>query len=374
MLMMRNGVTLLACVVICLGQTTQGPRAQIEQQERQNATTVTVQPGTVRSIPFVLDPQTQGSDEILIKTPEKTVALNLRLPNGDLINSSSAATVGLRWETNSRVWVLGLCDAAESWEIITLPPGASGGQYTLEAKLSESGQATRVCATSFTFGSVKGVNDALGGGDWVKTDHGFYQQGDPVRISLAVTDGGKAVRGANVEAIVFSNDKYLMKATTEVGRLKLNDTGSNGDYVGIFQPPKPGNYQIQVTISGRKGIQTGKFWVTPAAAALLSGAFTTSAGQFHVVMRFRISLEGEYRIQPAFSCGGKTTNYTTVRDLTPGEQEVVTEIAPQQLAQQHLLPPCELIGIHVVRKNPASELGFELVGWWFNKDGQWQSR
>jgi hypothetical protein len=91
-------------------------------------------------------------------------------------------------------------------------------------------------------------------------------------------------------------------------------------------------------------------------------------------MRFRISLGGEYRIQPTFSCSGKTTNYTTVRDLAPGEEEVVTDITPQRLAQQHLLPPCELIGIHMVRKNPASELGFELVGWWYNKDGKWLPR
>jgi hypothetical protein len=63
---MRNGVTLLACAAICLGQGLQGTRAQVEEQWRKNAVTVTVQPGTVGSISFVLQPQAQGSDEILI--------------------------------------------------------------------------------------------------------------------------------------------------------------------------------------------------------------------------------------------------------------------------------------------------------------------
>jgi hypothetical protein len=221
-------------------------------------------------------------------------------------------------------------------------------------------------------GGLKGLGDVVGGGDRVRTDHGIYQVGDSVRISLALMDGGQPVHGAQVEAVVLSGD--INQPKTEVGRLQLSDAGSNGDYVGIFQPPKPGDYQIQVTITGRKGVQTGKFSVYPAAGTLLSGAITNADGQLQVVMRFRITLAGEYRIQPTYSCSGKTTNYQTVRDLAPGEQEVITRMAPETLKQMNLIPPCELVGIHVVRKNPAAQFGYELVGWWFNKDGQWQSR
>jgi hypothetical protein len=221
-------------------------------------------------------------------------------------------------------------------------------------------------------GALKGVDDIIGGGDWVQTDRGFYQVGDPVHISLAVMDGGQAVRGAKVEAVILSGDVNLQK--TEVGRLQLNDAGSNGNYVGVFQPLDPGHYKIQVTISGRKGIQTARFSVDPAAGTLLSGEFSNADGQLRVVMRFRILLAGEYRIQPTFSCSGKTTNYQTVRELVPGEDEVVTDITPQQLKQLNLFPPCELVGIHVVRKNPAAQFGSDLVGWWFNKNGKWLPR
>jgi hypothetical protein len=366
-LMIRNTLTLVAFAAICPGQS-----PQVEQQWRQNATTVTVQPGTVGSIRFVLQPRTQGSDEILIGAPDKTLGLSLRLPNGALVDSNSAASVGLRWETKHGAWVLGLCEAAESWVMITLPPGAQGGQYTLEGKLPESAQPARLCATAFTMGGLKGVEDTVGGGDWVQTDHGIYQVGDPVRISLAVMDGGQAVHGAKVEAVILSGDINLPK--TEVGRLQLNDARANEGYVGIFQPLDPGYYKIQVTISGRKGIQTARFSVYPAAGTLLSGEFANADGQLRVVMRFRISFGGEYRIQPTFSCGGRTTNYQTVRNLVPGEEEVVTDITPQQLKQLNLFPPCELVGIHVVRKNPAAQSGYDLVGWWFNKNGQWLPR
>lgn len=369
---MRTSVTVLACATICLGQAPQGTRTQIDEQERRNATTLTVQPGTVGPISFVLHPQVQGSDEILVRTPEKTLDLSLRLPNGTLVDSKSAASVGLRWKTDSGIWVLGLCEGAESWEVIQLPPGAQGGQYTLEGKLPGGAQPVRLCATAFTIGALQRPDDIVVGGDWVRTDRVMYQVGDSVRISLPVLDGGQAVRGARVEAVILQGDRDFAK--TEVGRLQFGEADSDGEYVGIFQPQKPGYYQVRVTISGRKGVQVGNFHVYPAVGTLLSAEITNADGQLQVVMRFRFRFPGEYRIQPTFSCSGKTTNYQTVRDLAAGEQEVITPLAPDKLKQQKLVPPCELIGIHVNRKDPSSEFGYELVGWWFNKDGQWQSR
>lgn len=64
--MMRNSMILFALATICFGQAPLAQRAQIEEQERRNAVTVTVQPGTGAAIPFSLVPQTWGSDEILI--------------------------------------------------------------------------------------------------------------------------------------------------------------------------------------------------------------------------------------------------------------------------------------------------------------------
>jgi hypothetical protein len=96
-------------------------------------------------------------------------------------------------------------------------------------------------------------------------------------------DDGQAVRGAEVEAVILSGDVNVQKR--EVGRLQLNDAGSNGNYVGVFQPLDPGSYKIQVTISGRKGIQTARFSVGPASGTLLSGEFSNADRQLRAKNR-----------------------------------------------------------------------------------------
>jgi hypothetical protein len=366
---MGNCMILFALAVTCLGQAPEEEGAQqLGLQLRQNAVMRTVQPGTIEAIPFALLPQTGGSDQIEVSFPSNSADLNLRLPGGSTVNSSSAAGARLRWERVRGVWDFGVCNDAADWVIIRLPPGAPAGQYVVEAKLPEGAQPTRVCATAFTFGALKGVRESFPRGDWVDTEHRIYQVGDKVRISVPVTDGGQAVRGAKVEAVIRN------LANTEVGRLQLIDAASNGEYFGFFQPTEPGTYEIQVTISGRKGIQIGRFQVGQAAGTLLSAGIANSDGQLEIVMRFRVVVAGEYDIQPTYTCSGKTSNFTTVKDLSPGEQEVVTRLAPRVLEQLHLVPPCELVGIHVVRKNPTAKFGADLVGWWFNKNGQWLPR
>jgi len=321
----------LATIFVCAAHGQPARQTIIEQQMRENVVTIEIRSGSVQSIPFSLHPQTAASDRIYIRTPKQSVDLGLRLPNGVFVTPRSARASGLRWTQGSGVWVIGLCEGADRWDIITLPPGSLPGLYTIEAKLPATAPLANLCATSFTLGKLSVEElQARSVGDWVGTDRQNYQVGDLVRISTPVLEDGRPVRGAKVEAVIFYAEG--MSLGSEAGRIALKDESGHGDYMGTFQPSKPAHFIVQVTVSGRNQTQAGDFRVNPSSGALISAALTTALGLPQGVLRFKIASAGRYKITPSLRASNGVTYSTPIEvDLTAGEQEVIWPVSRKGL-------------------------------------------
>ena len=171
-----------------------------------------------------------------------------------------------------------------------------------------------------------------------KMDRQLYQLGDPVTISIPVRDGNQPVREAQVEAVVSYQQNIVVGG--EAARLTLRDASGTGMYSGVFTPPKPSQYNVTVTISGRTQRETGGFFVVPLHARLLSATLSFPETHPQARIRFQIFSAGQYRVAPTIRGGnGKIDNAAVSVDLTPGEHVVTWEPNAQEPQVLDMAPP-----------------------------------
>ena len=373
----RRICTLLAiCAASLRGQGFDSLNRVLQKELDKNAKTVTVDPGRSGHLRLSLRPQTIGSDTIFVATDNQSVRVALRLPNGTLVNDASANAAGFGWKVEAALdgFEMSACKSAKSWVTIGLPQNQPVGDYTIEIQPPQGAQRTTACATFLSLGLGREGVDYETVGDSVKADRQFYQLGDLVTISVPVLEGTQPVPNARVEAVVSYQDNVIVK--DEVTRLILTDRSGTGTYTGLFRPEKASQYQVTVTITGRKRREVGSFFVVPLNGRLLSATLASpSAEHSQARMLFDIFAAGEYTITPTLrSKNGKTDNAFIRVDLTPGQHVVTWEIREQDLQALEMEPPYELVQVHVLRKNAKATFGDDLVGTWDYQDGYWKPK
>jgi hypothetical protein len=352
-----------------------------QEQAEHNLQVLTVDAGSSRRVSLPLRPSTMGSSDIIlvgtrdVGPANPPVRVALRLPSGATIEPNNANGAGFRWEKDSTMQGMRLsaCNAAKSWDLITLPGNLPVGEYVVEAAAPPQAPSSILCVTFVSLGLGREGEDYEVVGSSVKTGQKIYQLGDPVKISVPVLENGRPVRNAKVEAVVSLRENGIVSG--EVARLALTDAAGNGSYGGVFQPNKPADYYVTVTISGRKQRETGSFEVVPLQARLLSASLRSAGRNLQAQMRFQIFSAGQYTVTPTLRGGnGKGDNSMIRVDLTPGEHVVTWNISAEELQVLEVAAPYQLIEVHVIKTNPNAEFGADFVGWWLNQAGQWKPK
>jgi hypothetical protein len=305
-------------------------------------------------------PRPSIGDEIYVSASD-AVTITLGLSNGRTITQEVASN-GIEWFVISPANAPRTCRSRYNWLIRFYAPRIP---YSIDAvTLKGTNKPTKVCTTYLSaIGGTEG-KDYLVVGNSVNLDRKFYQDGDVVTIAVPVLDDGAPVHGANVEALV----RYVTNqfAKEEAARIRLTDSKGDGNYSGVFRPPRASGYDVNVSISGREEHEAARFEVYPLLARLNSVELTEQGR--HLALGLEILAAGRYSITTTIDAGnGRKFDCLRATQLDQGPQVVTCDV-PFPL-MPFLPPPYGPRLVHMLRSEGYRD---DLVGTWTLKDGKWQ--